>query len=141
MKLSQLPTVQAKDVLIQVAALTANITDDKPLLDVIGNADNFKGIGDMNARGVKAMLLGRWSAFVKGLLERHWEDVRGILAAVNAKSPEEIEAQTITETIRQINEIRDDKELVDFFLSFTERGRTAQSAPSAIAPAISPQGE
>lgn len=141
MKLSQLPTVQAKDVLIQVAALTANITDDKPLLDVIGNADNFKGIGDMNARGVKAMLLGKWSAFVKGLLERHWEDVRGILAAVNAKSPEEIEAQTITETIRQINEIRDDKELVDFFLSFTGWGKTAQSALSAIAPAISPQRE
>lgn len=140
MKLSQLSTVQAKDVLIQVSALTANITADKDLLDTIGNADNFKGIGDMNKRGVKAMLLGRWSAFVKGLLERHWEDVRGILAAVNAKSAKEIETQGITETMRQINEIRDDKELIDFFLSFMEQGKTAQSAPSATAPEVSPQG-
>lgn len=139
MKLSQLTTVQAKDVLIQVSALTANIANDKELLDIIGNADNFKGIGDMNKRGVKAMLLGRWSAFIEGLLKRHWDDVRGILASVNAKSAEEIEAQTITDTIRQINEIRDDKELVDFFLSFTEREKTGQSAPSATAPMVSLQ--
>lgn len=141
MKLSQLPTVQAKDVLIQVSALTANITADKDLLDVIGNPEHYKGIGDMNKRGNMAINLGRWSEFVKGLLERHWQDVRGILAAVNAKSPEEIEAQTITETIAQINELRDDDVLMDFLSSFMEREKTAQSAPSATAPETSPQEE
>lgn len=141
MKLSQLPTVQAKDVLIQVAALTANITKDKELLDTIGNADNFKGIGDMNKRGVRAMLIGRWSEFTEGLLKRHWEDVRGILAAVNAKSPEDIETQSIAETMRQINELRDDKELTDFLFSFMEPEKTGQSAPSATAPGTSPQEE
>lgn len=139
MKLSQLSTVQAKDVLIQVSALTANITNDAELMDIIGNPTRYKGISEMNSKGYNARLLGIWSAFVKGLLERHWDDVRGILAAVNAKSPEGIEAQGIAETLRQINEIRDDKELIDFFLSFTERGKTAQSAPSATAPEASPQ--
>lgn len=135
MKLSQIPTGQAKDVLIQVTALTSNITDDKELMDIIGKVMDFDGL---NKRGVQAVMLGKYSAFVSGLLKRHWEDLRGILAALNAKSAEEIEAQPIHETMRQINELRDDKELFDFFSSLTRRGKTGQSAPSVTVPLVSP---
>lgn len=122
MKISQLSTVQAKDVLIQLAALTANITEDEPLMNIIGQAMSFDGL---NNTGVKGKILGRWSAFVSELLKRHWEDVRGILSALNDKSAEEIEKQSMLETIRQLNEIRDDKELLAFFSLFTRREKTA----------------
>lgn len=135
MKLSQLTTLQAKDVLIRVTALTSNITDDTELMDIIGKVMDFKGL---NTRGVQALMLGKYSAFVSGLLKNHWEDLRGILAALNLKSAEEIEAQTITETMRQINDMRDDKELIDFLSSLTRREKTGQSAPSAPVPATSP---
>lgn len=138
MKLSQLSTAQAKDVLIQVTALTSNITDDKELMDIIGKVMDF---GGLNKRGVQAMMLGKYSAFVSGLLKRHWEDLRGILSALNAKSAEEIESQSIQETMRQINDLRDDKELIDFFSSLMRRGKSEQSAPSALVPEASPQEE
>lgn len=135
MKLSQLSTVQAKDVLIQITALFANITDDKPLMDIIGQAMDFDGL---NNTGVKGMIFGKWSAFTSELLKNHWPDVRGILAALNAKTVEEIEAQSLLETMRQMNELRDDKELTDFLSSLMGREKTAQSAPSVTAPAASP---
>lgn len=128
MKISQLSTVQAKDVLIQLAALTANITEDEPLMNIIGQAMDFDGL---NNTGVKGKILGKWSSFISELLHGHWEDIRGILAALNAKTAEEIEEQSMLETIRQLNEIRDDKELFDFFSLFTRREKTAQSSPSA----------
>lgn len=136
MKISKLSTVQAKDVLIQVAALTANITEDKPLMDIIGQAIDFDGL---NKTGVKGRVLGQWSKFMSELLKNHWQDLRGILSALNAKSVEEIEAQSMLETIRQLNEMREDKELIDFLSSLTGLGATGQSAPSATAPEASPQ--
>lgn len=135
MKISQLSTVQAKDVLIQLAALTANITEDEPLMNIIGQAMSFDGL---NNTGVKGKLLGKWSAFVSELLKSHWPDVRGILSALNNKSVDEVEAQSLFETMRQINELRDDKELIDFLSSLTGRAKTAQSAPSVTAPTASP---
>ena len=135
MKLSKLSTVQTKDVLIQMTALFANITDDKPLMDIIGQVMDFDGL---NYTGKKAKILGKWSAFVSELLKNHWPDVRGILAALNAKTVEEIEAQSLLETMSQINELRDDKELTDFLSSLMGLGETAQSAPSVTAPTASP---
>lgn len=135
MKISQLSTGQAKDVLIQVTALVSNITDDKPLMDIIGLVMDFDG---MNSTGVKGKLLGKWSAFVSELLKSHWPDVRGILSALNNKSVEEVEAQSLLETMRQITDLRDDKELIDFLSSLTGRAKTAQSTPSVTAPTASP---
>ena len=135
MKLSELTTGRAADVLVEITALTSNITEDTQLMDIIGKVMDFQGL---NKRGVQALMLGKYSAFIAGLLKNHREDLFGILAALNDTTREEIAARPIMETMRQIEEIRDDEDLVRFLSSFMRQGGSGSSAPSATVPDTSP---
>lgn len=136
MKLSELTTGQAADVLLQITPSIANIAKDQAAIEAIGRVADFD---NMNRRGIQMVVADRYASFVTVLLKDHRRDVFNILAAVNLSTPEAIEAQKITETFRQINEIRDDQELVDFLTSWLPQGRTIPFAPSADAPDTSAQ--
>ena len=140
MRLSELSTGRAADVLLQVASLAGTITGDEELMGTIGHAIDIKE-KNLNQRGVQGEFVRQWSEFIRILLTNHRTDLFGILAIINGVETPEIEAQPITDTFRQIEEIRDDEVLVRFLSSFTRQGRSVQSAPSLTVLPVSPQGE
>lgn len=138
MKLSDLTTGQAADVLLQITPSIANIAKDQNAIDAVGRVADFD---NMNRRGVQMVVADRYASFVTVLLRDHRQDVFNILAAVNLTTTEVLESQKITETFRQINEIRDDTELVDFLASWLPQNQTTSPKPSASAPDTSAQEE
>lgn len=122
MRLSDLTTEQALDVLCEIAPYVMNIAADEELLENIGKAVG-KTEG-MTRAGV--MLLGaeRVSKIVPVLLKKRREEVLGIVAAVNQTSFEAIAKQNALKTAGQIRELCKDKELLDFFRSCAEQEKS-----------------
>ena len=119
MKLSELTTDQAIDVMIQITPYIANIVGDKNLLDTL--KENAKGntLAEMYASGAKKITL-----LVPILLKDHKSDVFGLLAVLNNSTPEEITTHNILKTIKQIKEAIQDKDLRDFFKSLQQESET-----------------
>ncbi len=133
MRLSNLKTGQALDVLVQIARITSNITSDPELIDPIGQAIDPDTL-NLNNRGVRAKMIEQWSTFVWRLLEKHKIDFYDILATINGLDRAEIENQPVAATLEQVNEIINDEDLIRFFSSAVQRGKKGQSAPSVKAP-------
>lgn len=119
MKLSQLTTDNALDVLCEITPYVSNIVTDEELMDTIGKA--VKREGGMTRAGV--MLLGaeKLTKIVPVVMKTHRADVYGIVAALNGMEPEEIAQQNVIKTSMQIRDICKDKELLDFFRSCAEQ--------------------
>lgn len=117
MKLSQLTTDEALDVLCEITPAVASIVGDEELMNVIGKAVKRDG---MTRAGM--MLLGaeKLSKIVPVVMKEHRSDVFAIVAAVNKVSAEEIASQNVIKTSVQIRELCKDKELIDFFRSCAE---------------------
>lgn len=114
MKLSQLTTDEALDVLCEITPYIASIVADQSLMDAIGKAVKKDGV---TRAGL--MLLGaeKLTKIVPIVMKDHREDVYGILAAVNKTDVDKIAHQNVIKTSMQIREICKDKELLDFFES------------------------
>ena len=117
MKLSQLTTDEALDVLCEITPAVASIVGDEELMNVIGKAVKRDG---MTRAGM--MLLGaeKLSKIVPVVMKEHRSDVFAIVAAVNKVSADEIASQNVIKTSMQIRELCKDKELIDFFRSCAE---------------------
>lgn len=131
MRLSDLTTGQAADVLLRITPSVANIAKDTKAVEAIGRPIDFE---NKNKRGVQLETIDRYASFVNILLADHRADLFNILAAVNLSTPETIENQKITDTFRQIQEIRDDEELVNFLASFAPAAKITPSEPSSPVP-------
>ena len=114
MRLSQLTTEEALDVLCEITPCVANIVGDQGLMETIGKSVKKEGV---TRAGM--MLLGaeKLTKIVPVVMKDHRADVYGILAAVNKMNVDEIAAQNVIKTSMQIREICKDKELLDFFRS------------------------
>lgn len=113
MKLSQLSTERAADVLCEISVYAQNILlDDKVRASLKAEKEEAGTKGEKYALGVKKI-----SQWVPMLLKEHREDVLGILAALNDAPVEEIRKQNIMKTAAQIREAVKDRELLDFFRS------------------------
>lgn len=133
MKLSELSTDRALDVLCELTPYIANITNDEELVSTLGRKmDNST---ETNLYGQFALLAGRIGEITPLLLKSHRADVYGILSILNEKPAAEIAAQPVTETLCQVREVFQDTELIRFFKSSVRRGQTGSSAPSADSPA------
>lgn len=117
MKLSQLTTDQAADVLCQITPYIANITGDKELLDELGKKFNSKGksVAELYLFAAK-----KYAALAPILLKTHKADVFGVLAVLNETTAESVGKQNVMTTMGQIREVFKDKELLDFFKSWQE---------------------
>lgn len=109
MKISQMTTNQAADVLIRISVPASNIMHDSETMEVLeklanGNDSPLSFIAD-NIVPVTSVLL-----------KNHREDVYEVVAALSGKTIDEIGNQKITETIKDIKEGWDG-DLVDFFAS------------------------
>ena len=118
MKLSQLSTDRAADVLCEIAPHATNILSDE---DLVSELNSALDIGDAATMAEKYAVVGnKLSKIVPIILKKRKEDVFGILGILNEKSVEQIKAQNIIVTMKQIKSIFKDKELLDFFKSCTD---------------------
>lgn len=115
MKLSELSTKRAADVLCEVTPYIANITGDKALLDELAIKFDSKG---KSVAELYTFSAHKYAQLVPILLKDHRADVFGVLAALNETTAEQIGKQKVMETIKQVGELFRDKELLDFFKSF-----------------------
>jgi hypothetical protein len=117
MKLSQLTTDRAVDVLCQLTPYIANITGDKELLDGLAQKLDNKGksVAELYVFAAK-----KYATLAPILLKNHKADVFGVLAVLNETTPEAVGKQNVLTTINQIREAFKDKELLDFFKSWQE---------------------
>jgi hypothetical protein len=118
MKLSELSTEKATDVLCEIAPYAMNIMTDEELVGELKAAVDFKGANTMAQK--IALTVGKISKILPILLKKRKADLFGILGALNEKSIEEIAKQNIIKTMSQIKDISKDKELLDFFKSCTD---------------------
>lgn len=133
MKLSELSTDQSFDVLCELSPHVHNITHDDDFLSAVGRGME---VGQrLNKFGQVTLLIDRVVELLPLLLKTHRPDVYGILSVMNERPAAEIAAQKLTETMRQVRELFNDKEFIDFFTSSMQRAQTASSAPSASSPA------
>ena len=115
MKLSDLTTDRAADVLCEIGTYIINITTDEAL-----TAELKKKAEKANAKTQAEMvsfLASKISALLPILLKKHKDDVFGIVAALNDTTADAIAKQNIIKTACMIREAVKDKELVDFFKS------------------------
>ena len=115
MKLSDLTTDRAADVLCEVSIYLVNITTDEELmgelkkrLQLTGHETTFETV---------AIAAEKMKKIAPIVLKKHKADIFGILAAVNGDTPEKVAKQNIIKTMSQIKELVKDEELISFFKS------------------------
>ncbi len=117
MKLSQMSTEQAMDVLCEITPYISNIAIDEELLAELKRTIDPKQTAtkaELYAKGAEKL-----TKITPLILKKHKADAFGILAALNGKTVDEIAGQNIVITMKQIWEIAKDKELMSFFKSST----------------------
>jgi hypothetical protein len=115
MKLSEMTTDRATDVLCEITPCIANITADEELVAELRNAIDPKSVktkAELMVKGVEKI-----TKIIPIVLKKRKADVYGILAALNEKTVEEIGKQNIIATMAQVREVVKDKDLMDFFKS------------------------
>jgi mannitol/fructose-specific phosphotransferase system IIA component (Ntr-type) len=118
MKLSELSTDRATDVLCELTPYITNILSDEALLSELRTAIDFKEANTLAEK--MALTASKITNIIPILLKNRKSDVFGILGALNEKSVEEIAKQNFIKTMKQIKDIAKDKELLDFFKSCTD---------------------
>ena len=115
MRISELSTDKAADVLREVSTYALNIVTDEELRDSLKaqiDAEKPQTVGERYAIG--AQRVGQW---IPILLKKHRDDVFGILAAINGTTIAASKKQNIIKTMLQVREAVKDKDLMDFFKS------------------------
>lgn len=116
MKISELTTERAADVLCEVSIYALNILSDKELLASLRM--QLEGTdGDSTKAELIAVASEKVAELVPLLLKKHKDDVFGIVAAVNGLTLEQVRQQKIIKTMTAIKEMAQDKDLIDFFRS------------------------
>lgn len=115
MRLSQLTTDRAADVLCELTPYVANIVSDDDLLTELKKAVDAKDI--QNKAQYLAIGAEKITKILPILLKKRKNDVFGILAVMNEKTVDEIAKQNILVTLKQAKTAFKDKELIDFFKS------------------------
>lgn len=133
MKFSELSTDKALDVMCELTPHIDSIVNDQTVIETIGKV--VKLDGDINRYGNFMIVMGRLTEFIPMLLKTHRPDVYGILSVLNEKSADDVSKQPVMDTMRQLREVFQDKELIDFFRSFMPQVQKEQSAPSVDSPA------
>lgn len=116
MKISELTTERAADVLCEVSIYALNILSDKELLASL--RIQLEGTdGDSTKAELIAVASEKIAELVPLLLKKHKDDVFGIVAAVNGLTLEQVRQQKVIKTMTAIKEMAQDKDLIDFFRS------------------------
>ena len=118
MKISEISTERAMDVLCELTPYVTNIVTDEMLVAELKEAIDFKEANTMAEK--IALTAGKITKIIPILLKNRKSDVFGIVGVLNNKTIDEIAKQNIIVTMKQIRDIAKDKELLDFFKSCTD---------------------
>lgn len=115
MKISELTTDRAADVICEITPYVSNIASDDELLEELRAAIDPKKA----ASKAELLVMGaeKLTRLVPIVMKKHKGDVFGLLAVMNESTAEEIGKQNILKTMLQIREVIKDKDLMDFFRS------------------------
>lgn len=128
MKISEMSTDRVLDVLCEITPHVGAIVKDEDVMLAVGEAIDYKG---MTKWGVVMAGLDRIAEVVPLLLRTHRDNVYGILSVLNEKTPADIAAQPIIDTMQQVKDIFRDEDLLSFFKSSAQRESITSSALSA----------
>lgn len=117
MKISQLSTDRAMDLLCEIATPVTNIMTDEELIKELKSAIDFEKANTMAEK--ITLITGKLTKILPLILKKRKADLFSILASLNEKTIEEIGSQNVIKTMSQIKDIAKDKELLDFFKSCT----------------------
>ena len=115
MKLSELDTSRAADVLCEAGAYALNILTDEELAKELKS--KIDSSGELSRLELYTFGVQKISALLPIILNKHRADVFGILAAVNGCAAKDIARQNIMTTMQQVKELASDKDMIDFFKS------------------------
>ena len=118
MRLSELSTDRAADVLCELTPYINNIITDENLKEQISG--KIKLTGSETKAEIIAICVDKINKLVPILLKSHKDDAFGIIAVVNETTVSEIKSQNVLKTMAQIKAIIKDKEFFDFFKSCAE---------------------
>lgn len=124
MKLSELSTDRAADVLCEITPFLANLAGDTALQDTL--RDKLKLQDGQKPSMAELYTFGaqKLAVIVSIVLKDHRADVFGMLAALNGTTAAQIAAQGVMDTMGQLREVMQDKQLRDFFKSLQQEGNT-----------------
>lgn len=114
MKISEMTTDQLTNALCEAAPCIANITADEELVALLKTTIKPDG-GEITRAAIMTHGANKLAEIIPIVLGHHRADVLGILAAINGVPVEEIGKQKVLTTIKQIKELTEDQDLLDFF--------------------------
>ena len=115
MKLSELDTSRAADVLCEAGAYALNILTDEELAKELKS--KIDSSGELSRLELYTFGVQKISTLLPIILKKHRDDVFGIIAAVNGCAVKDISSQNIMVTMQQVKELVSDKDMIDFFKS------------------------
>lgn len=119
MKISQMSTDQAADVLVKIVDPVSHIMDDERIVDLLKEISESKNVPYI--RLFAAML----PKIVSFALDSHRNDLYEVVGALDNKSFSEVKDQNFLKTLSVIMESFD-RELIDFFASFGSQEKIAK---------------
>lgn len=108
MKLSQMTTDQAANILLLVTPDIGAIMQDETLIEKFTNQTTEPG--KATETGIKIFM-----DLLPILLTKYRKNIYNIIGALNEKTAEEVAEQSLKETIAEITEIFNDEDLLSFF--------------------------
>lgn len=115
MRLSEISTERAADILCELTPYVSNIASDDELLGELRRVIDPKKV--VNKAEWIVLGVEKINKLVPIILKKRKNDIFGIIGVLNDKTVDEIAKQNFLATMRQIKEIIKDKELLDFFKS------------------------
>lgn len=119
MKISQMTTDQAADVLVRIAEPVSNIMDDSKVAELLQDISRSKNVPYIK---LFASLVPK---IVPLALKTHRKDLYEVVGALDNKSVSEVSKQNVLKTIKTLQESID-KDLIDFFGSIGGQEKTAE---------------
>lgn len=117
MKLSEITTDRAAEVLCELTPLVDSIITDEELMQALSAAIGADDKAEMSVGQKLLLVSSKMSKIVPILLKKRKSETFGILGILNGKTPEQIAAQNILVTMAQVRDLAYDRELTDFFKS------------------------
>lgn len=115
MKISELSTDKALDVICEITPFVDEIATDEELISTL--KEKVKLPEGATRADMLRIGADKINKIVPIILKKKRSAVYGILAALNESSIEKISKQSMISTAKQIKEAVGDKELIDFFKS------------------------